>query len=116
MRMITLAAYDLRRLFRHRALILLLFTLPLATGLIRAALPKSGFASTCVWWCLVTCAILTGAAVQAHRLIDRLCGLDDAFRNAQLTPKCLAASRVIAGGALLAGQVAVLLVLIAFRS
>lgn len=108
MRAFALAGYDIKRLVRHRALLVVMLAVPLVVALVRAVFPDWYFGLACAWSCPLVCAVLTFVVLFVQRSVDSISGLTAAIRSAPLSEGALAASRVIAGVLIFAVQMAIL--------
>jgi hypothetical protein len=114
MRAMILATYDLKRMMRHKAMVILLLALPLAVGLFCLFFPQIKAARVCVWACPVVCAALTWGILWVQRTTDKASGLLDGLLSTPLTETELDLAHILAGAAILFLQVVILgLVLIA---
>jgi hypothetical protein len=93
---IALAVHNLRRVTRHRAVLVGILALPIACGLARAAFPTSAYTLGAAWACPFVTGAVAWAAVWFQRAIDDATGLSDALRSSPLGSRGVAASRLLA--------------------
>lgn len=106
-----LAYYDLKRISRHSVLRMLLLALPLAAALLRAVFAESSFAPVCAWACPLVCIATICAVLGTRHAMDRMTGLLDGLRSSPISDSGILASRFVAGGIILAVQMAVMFVI-----
>jgi hypothetical protein len=94
---LTLTYYSIKRLARHRAIVLTLVALPLATGLARLAFARAGWSHSLTWIGPAGCAIVTAAAFYLQHRDDAASGLLDTLASTPTRSSAPAFSRVVAG-------------------
>lgn len=99
--MIILAFHNLRRVTRHRALLVAMIALPLLCGVARALSPESRCSCGLVWVCPLGCALIAWGAISLQRAVDDTTGFSDAVSNSPVGARGLALSRVLAAALLM---------------
>ena len=115
MRTLTLALFDLKRLSRHRPVLIALYAVPLVIAVARAAFAQSYFALACAWSCPLVCAAITWVVLYVQRSADRISGLDAALRSSPLSDNALLASRVYCGAIVFLGQMLIMSAVLVIR-
>ncbi|MGC8861672.1 MAG: hypothetical protein ACP5R5_02735 [Armatimonadota bacterium] len=113
--MIFLALASLRRVIRHRSVLLALFGLAAACGIFRVLLPHSLLSLALVWGCPILCGAVAWTVVSLQRALDDVCGLTDALRNTPAGRTSLAGSRFLAAAALSLAPTALMILILVLR-
>lgn len=101
---LTLAYYTIKRITRHRSLVIALFALPIAGSVARAVIPGSGIGSVCAWGCLAAAFALTVGTTLLMCYTDILSGLAAAVRSTPLSKNARIAARITPCVFILTGQ------------
>jgi hypothetical protein len=102
-----MARWEMKRLMRHRLLVMGLIAAPLVPALAYALFPNQEITRACVWACPPVCALLTFGVMWLRRSVDRVCGLLDGLRSSPLSEGEMDAAMVIAGAAVFALEMGV---------
>ena len=89
--------YNIRRLGRHRAVVLALVALPVIVGLTRLAFAGAEWSASLVWLGPGLCAAVTAAVFYLQHRDDAASGLLDALASAPTRQSAPALSRILAG-------------------
>lgn len=112
---LNLALYDLKRLLRRRAMVVMLIAVPLTAAAIRCALPDWYPGLVIAWSSPIVCIALTLSVIASRRAADSTSGLSDAIRSTPLSDTALVVSRLVFGAIVFAVQMAILGGIIAVR-
>lgn len=107
-----LAYYNIRRIARHRQIIIALYALPLIAALLRVIFAKSYAMLVSAWVCPFICLAIIWAILQAQISIDRALGLEDGLRSTPVSETNLIWSRILTGTIMFAGQMIIFGVII----
>ena len=114
MRVFVLTSYSLRRIARHRALVMALFAFPLVCAL-AAVFAGARFASYCAWACPIVFLVLTSGVVLWQKCSDEASGLNAAVKCSPFPARGLTTSRLLTAAAILLIQVLTLFIILAIR-
>lgn len=107
LRAFTLSQFGIRRLSRHRALVVTLVALPLVTGVARALFENAGLTASFMWSCPIAFALLSAGAIGAQRMADRATGLTEAIGSCPISSRAVAGSAFASWAVLVALQMAI---------
>ena len=114
MRVFVLTSYSLRRIARHRALVMALFAFPLVCAL-AAVFAGARFASYCAWICPLVFVLMTSSVVLWQKYSDEASGLNAAMKCSPLSARGLTISRLLTVATILLIQVLTLFIILAIR-
>ncbi len=110
-----LSYYNVKRIARHRALLLILLGIPLVLALLRAIFAGSELIMKLTWACPVICLILVAGAIFFQFLIDEATGLNAAIKSSPSSDATLLASRFLSGMAFFAVQMGIFSTILILR-
>ena len=115
MQALCLASYNIKRIFRHRPLWVLLLAVPLAAAVVRCAFWSSPAVLWAAYVCPPVCALLTWSVLYMQRAIDGESGLLAGIASSPLSESALLGSRLLAGALIFGMQMAVFALILAIR-
>jgi len=116
MRALTLARFSIKRLFRHRPVLIALYALPLLAALLRVLFVQSHAMLVCAWACPFVCAVSTGGLLYMQYLVDSASGLNAGIISSPVRQSELVGSRVLTGLIIFACQMVIFALILSVRS
>lgn len=105
--MIALAYYSLKRIARHRSVLIALFTVPLVLAIAGLVPLKWDYGPVVLWASPIICALFVVTVLHVLAWADRTSGLDASLRSTPISDSDVLFARLATGIALFVGQMIV---------
>lgn len=115
MNALTLTYYDIKRLLRHRPLVLALLALPVAASGARAIFWHSHITLVASWATPFVCAAAAVAVVCWRQSMEATAGLLAGLRSTPLGERGVGTARIMTAALVFAFQIAVFAIILALR-